>query len=114
MIAAPTEARVLAKFSGQCFVSAEPGAFHASGARISDGKNATYIPLLLASSTIEPHGPLLAESITSKSIIVFSFLNQFHLSCPRASAVGRSRADLAKPEKIEINALIEIFSLEPI
>jgi hypothetical protein len=57
---------------------------------------------------MEPHGPRLAESSTSKSIIFFSFfLNQSHLSWPRASAVGRSSADFANPEKIEMKALMD-------
>src|ERR1700712_5820925 len=71
--------------------------------------NITHTPLVLASMTNEPHGPRLAESSISKSIIFFSLRrNQFHLSCPRASAVGKSRADFAKPEKMDMKALMVI------
>ena len=66
-------------------------------------KDSTYTPLVLARSTIDPKGPRLALSMISKSIICLGFLlNQFHLSCPSASAVGRRSYAFANPVKIEM------------
>jgi hypothetical protein len=65
---------------------------------------ARVIPFVFARRTMEPHGPRLALSIISKSIICLGFLlNQFHFNCPRASAVGRRSEAFANPDKMDIN-----------
>jgi hypothetical protein len=89
MMAAPTEARVLSD-----------GQFKHCLKALA----ATYTPLVFARRTMDPNGPRLALSIISKSIICLGLLlNQFHLSCPRASAVGRRSEAFANPDKMDIN-----------
>jgi hypothetical protein len=71
----------------------------------------TYRPFVLASNTNEPHGPRLALSSISKSIIRLDFLeNQFHFNCPRASAVGTKRAALPNPERTDMKE----FNVNPV